>query len=848
MGVVYQARHLKLDRIVALKVIRDGRHAGMLDRQRFTREAESVARLTHPNIVEVFDLGECEGNTFIAFEYIGGGTLHATPNSPRRSPTEVARLGEQIARAVQHAHDHGVLHRDLKPGNILMASDGTPKVGDFGLAKRLDDVGASLTATGEVCGTPQYMPPELVTNPEPLYGPTVDVYGIGAILYDLLVGHPPVTGRTSAEVLAKLATAPPPSVRSACGSIPRDLAVIVDKCLDRDPARRYPTAGAVADELARFRAGEAIRARPVGRVGKAARWCRRYPTVAGLLVGLFAAFVGATAAAVGLWRSVEREQAMRVELQAAKADAEKARDEAEAAKRDAEADYREARAAITKVAKEFTREARSIDESDRVRKLAVLNQIRPLYDLLLRKLPDDPAVLLDLAEIGRTVSHLHFVVGEYDKADQQDRAIEGLLRDLVGRFPAVPDYRHKLAVFLNFRMFLLLTVGRGHETDPHFEEAERLFLGLIAEHPDDEQHAIELAHLWHNRVTVLHSRRRFDDILPLSIRAAELLDAECCRHPDSFGVWNAQASALQDVGVAYGFLGRHAAAERYFRSAVDIRAAWLPVQTARPLTRRRQEYAKVLDNYGQCLFDLGRHREAVAVFETALPHLVAVRTAFPNSPVAGMELARCHLHIGAAVHELNGAAASLPHLDKAATILEPILAADDRPFHVRLTAGALFRRRATVRERCDRPADAAADWERAGKYQQDGPEGDARYLAARAVCQLKAGRMADAEALVADARARPTRQIEADYELARYAAVQARTEADRLQDSLSILKAIDRRGYFYPRTRQASYDSCPEFDIVRPHFTPTRKPPARPVAPAGARPPAGSSQPTGGNP
>jgi WD40 repeat protein/tRNA A-37 threonylcarbamoyl transferase component Bud32 len=282
MGVVYQARHLKLNRVVALKMVLAGGHAGPEDLARFLAEAEAVAALQHPHIVQLHDFGEHEGLPFFTLEFVPGGSLAGKLNGTPLPPKEAARVVEQLARAVHYAHGKGIVHRDLKPANVLLAEGGTPKVTDFGLAKRVE-VGSGLTATGAILGTPSYMAPEQAGGHGKRVGPAADVYALGAILYECLTGRPPFRAATALDTILQVVSEEPASVRQLQPGVPADLETICHRCLQKDPSRRYASAEELAEDLRHFQAGEPIKARPVGSAERVWRWCRRNPAVAGLL-------------------------------------------------------------------------------------------------------------------------------------------------------------------------------------------------------------------------------------------------------------------------------------------------------------------------------------------------------------------------------------------------------------------------------------------------------------------------------------------------------------------------------------------------------------------------------------
>jgi serine/threonine-protein kinase len=279
MGVVYKARQKGLNRWVALKMILGGAHAGGERLARFRLEAESVARLQHPNIVQVYEVGEHDGLPFFSLEFVDGGTLDQKVHRRPQPPREAAFLTETLARAVQYAHEHGVVHRDLKPANVLLARGGEPKITDFGLAKRLEG-DSGQTQTGAVMGTPSYMAPEQARGEVRGVGPLADVYSLGAVLYELLTGRPPFQAETHAQTILQVTRDEPKAPSRWRPGVPRDLETVCLKCLHKDPTRRYPDAAALAEDLRRYLAGEPIRARPVGPLERGWRWCRRNPRLA----------------------------------------------------------------------------------------------------------------------------------------------------------------------------------------------------------------------------------------------------------------------------------------------------------------------------------------------------------------------------------------------------------------------------------------------------------------------------------------------------------------------------------------------------------------------------------------
>ena len=290
MGVVYRARQVELNRVVALKMLRTGTHATFEEQSRFRTEAESVARLQHPNIVQIFEVGDRNGQLFFSMEYVARGNLSQKFADNPLFTRAAAELLRTLAMAVEHAHQHNIIHRDLKPANVLLTEDGTPKIGDFGLAKRLEEESAH-TRTGDVMGTPSYMAPEQAVGSRDI-GPATDVYALGAILYEMLTGQAPFKGKNAWETVSQvIADSPLPPSRLR-PSVPGDLDTICLKCLEKTPTHRYASARELADELDRWLTHKPIVARRVGAGGRALRWTRRHPSLAGLISVLLTVSVG----------------------------------------------------------------------------------------------------------------------------------------------------------------------------------------------------------------------------------------------------------------------------------------------------------------------------------------------------------------------------------------------------------------------------------------------------------------------------------------------------------------------------------------------------------------------------
>src|SRR5947209_4283355 len=270
-GVVYRARQKSLNRTVALKVISLGQWASQAHLKRFRQEAEAAASLDHPSIVPIYEVGDCQGSCYFSMKFVEGGQLDEVV---KREPMPIRRAVEliaKLARTVHYAHEHGILHRDIKPGNVLLDQNGEPHLTDFGLA-RLVESESTVTRTLEVLGTPSYMAPEQALGNNAAISAITDVYGIGAVLYQLLTGHPPFAGGTTYETIKLLLDTEPRQPRLWNARIDRDVSTICLKCLEKDPKRRYSSALALAEDLERWLRHEPILARRTGLVTRSKKW------------------------------------------------------------------------------------------------------------------------------------------------------------------------------------------------------------------------------------------------------------------------------------------------------------------------------------------------------------------------------------------------------------------------------------------------------------------------------------------------------------------------------------------------------------------------------------------------
>jgi serine/threonine-protein kinase len=308
MGVVYKARQLGLNRWVALKMVLAGAHADQKHLARFQTEAQAVAGLQHPNIVQIYDVGQHKGLPYFSLEFVPGGSLADKVHRQPQPPREAAHLVETLARAVAYAHERGIIHRDLKPANILLTANGIPKITDFGLAKRLED-DSGQTQSGMLLGTPSYMSPEQARGDVREVGKAADIHALGVILYELLTGRPAFQAASRMDTLMRVSTEEAMAPSRLEPDIPHDLETICLKCLQKDPNKRYGTAGLLAEDLRRFLSGDPILARPISGPERLWRWCKRNPKLALSAATIALLLLAVTGISTGAYFRISAEKA-----------------------------------------------------------------------------------------------------------------------------------------------------------------------------------------------------------------------------------------------------------------------------------------------------------------------------------------------------------------------------------------------------------------------------------------------------------------------------------------------------------------------------------------------------------
>ncbi len=417
MGVVYKARQRGLNRLVALKMILAGAHASPHQLARFHVEAEAVATLQHPNIVQIYDVGEQDGLPFFSLEFVDGGPLDRKLGGKPLPPREAALLCASLARAMHFAHEHGILHRDLKPANVLMTADGIAKITDFGLAKRLEEDDSSQTKSGTILGTPSYMSPEQALGNIRDLSPRSDLYSLGAMLYEFITGKPPFLGPTPMDTVMKVTREEVVAPSRLQPGVPLDLETICVKCLQKEADNRYASCFELADELNRFIIGEPILARPVGSIERTVRWCKRNPkwavmwgTIAALLLVVAS---GSLYAAISIKAQKERaDENARI----AKISEERAKKNEEKAKAFGNSASKAYATLIGKVQEKLKDKPAFQDLKQQILEPA----IEGLQALIARMDDDkDPSNLRNLADAHRKMGDLYRELGQIDQAYKQ---------------------------------------------------------------------------------------------------------------------------------------------------------------------------------------------------------------------------------------------------------------------------------------------------------------------------------------------------------------------------------------------------------------------------------------------
>jgi tetratricopeptide (TPR) repeat protein/tRNA A-37 threonylcarbamoyl transferase component Bud32 len=664
MGIVFQARQTRPQRLVALKMILAGRRAGREQLLRFRSEAEVVARLQHPNIVQIHEVGEHDGRAYYAMEFVPGGSLAERLAAAPLAAPAAARLVQGLAEAVQHAHERGIVHRDLKPSNVLLLgglgspSEWVPKIADFGLAKQFEGEGgvcpwAPRTESGAILGTPGYMAPEQAGSGE--VGPAADVYALGAILYECLTSRPPFRAATVLETLEQVRSQEPVAPGRLQLGLPRDLQTICLKCLRKEPARRYVSARELADDLGRFLRGEPIRARPAGRAERLWKWARRKPALAALV-----AVSGLSLAALvaGGWVYNAR-------LRAAVAQAEAKEEEARQQHALAVNNFRAARESMDRMLERVEYPPAGVGTHSEELRGELLKEVLAFYERAHGADDPDPGVRRDMAYALARIGATQHWLGRNGPAAENFRRAIALLEGLPPEQRALPLWRDRMAECWTHLGGLAAAAGQ-------LDEAERACRQVLAIHQ-------------------------------------QLVEAD----PENPYRQNLLADAERGLGKVCQDLSRWAEAEAHYNRARDLRTRLLAAHPAYPL----DEIIRMgLGSDHVLLGHLDRltHRPAAAgaAFAKAEELLAPLVEAHPDNTHYVLSLTNLDFTWAGFLQEQGRFEAARRHAGRAVDLAEGVLRRDPHHVVARAHARESHLKRALACESLSLWAEAVPDWDR----------------------------------------------------------------------------------------------------------------------------------------
>jgi serine/threonine-protein kinase len=689
MGMAFKAWQTSLKRSVALKLLHA--HDDPVSQRRFRAEAEAAARLQHSNIVQVFEVNQHRGRPFLAMEYVAGGTLAQKLRGEPQPALEAARTVETLADAIHYAHEHGVIHRDLKPANILLTTDfprpkdesrgeledtltfppGSPssagdrgpaaglKIADFGLAKQVD-ADTAQTQTGAILGTPSYMAPEQSRGAKEV-GPETDVYALGAILYEMLTGRPPFRAGTVLETLDLVRSEEPVPPRRLVPKTPRDLETICLKCLAKDPAKRYRSACLLAEDLRRFRQGEPIAARPVGRPERAWKWAKRRPALAasGLVSGL--ALVALLVAS----------QIHNVELQGTLRQLRDQKAETDKENQKARANLRAALVAVDEMLVRVARVPLAKTPHTEVLRAELFEEALKFQQGFLNDYRGDPGLQWDIGRTLRRLGTVYRFLGRDREAEKVLREAIAIEVGLVAELPSSADRRSELGLSYDTLGKLLTEGGRTREAEETFRRALACRTELTEAHPDELLFWSDLADTYVELGVLLKRTGRVKDGGDLIAKSVPLRERAAAARPNDADARNKLADAYLDTGrvakaiaiwekltetpapaaghrarLAFAYTrlandhrqhGRPGEAEAYIHKSIDLLeglAAEYPL-----LVNYRKSLSSTYNQFGLLLIRTDRAAEGEKAFNRALELNERLVADFPDRPELQTQLA-----------------------------------------------------------------------------------------------------------------------------------------------------------------------------------------------------------------
>lgn len=633
MGVVYKARQKRLNRTVAVKMILAGQLADEDDVRRFLTEAEAAAGLDHPGIVPVYESGEIEGQQFFSMGYVEGQSLAALLAEGPLPPPHAAELLANVADAVHYAHERGVIHRDLKPGNILLDLGGHPRVTDFGLAKRVTG-DSGLTRSGQTLGTPSYMPPEQASGKLDAIGRAADVYSLGAVLYATLTGRPPFQAATPLDTILQLLDQEPVTPRQLNTGVPRDLETIALKCLEKEPHKRYPTARELSDELQRFLRGEPIEARPVGQLERGWRWCRRNPTTTSLGAAVCIALLAGTAfstyfaikanqrageaeTSAELARQAQQSEAKQLRRTVAALAAETRAKQAESRARGAETTAKnEARAAIDRFVDAVNEADLLKDARFQPLRKTLLSDALVYYQSFIDSHEHDASQRRALAGALRRVGFISAHTGSADDARAAFSRAAEMFDGLLSEQPNVDEYGNDLAKTCNDLGLLFSAAGDHSAARTQYQRAIEAEDRLVAQNPNVAEYRIDLAKHCANLANLQHRLGEQKAAQAGYQRAIEIAEKLVEENPSIGEYRSVLAKTLDNLAILERRGGDLEAARGLQERAMTIQAEL--VAAFPTVAEYRCDLAKDYQNLGDVQFDASDLDAAGASFQHAI--------------------------------------------------------------------------------------------------------------------------------------------------------------------------------------------------------------------------------------
>jgi tetratricopeptide (TPR) repeat protein len=812
MGVVYKARHLRLGRLVALKMVLAGGHAGPSELARFRTEAESVARLQHPGIVQIFEVGEHQGLPYLSLEYCSGGSVERLLNGTPLPARQAAELVERLARAMHAAHQANIIHRDLKPANILLqVAEGAldkegqdrcsslqfavgtlqaaiPKITDFGLAKRLDEAGQ--TGTGTVVGTPSYMAPEQADGKNRQLGPAVDIYALGAVLYELLTGRPPFKAATPLDTILQVVSDEPVSPSHLQPRTPRDLETICLTCLRKEPSRRYASAAALADDLGRFREDRPIAARPSGPIERAGKWARRRPTAAALAVASALAVLILTMGGVLFTRQVRAERD-RAQFERGQADiqrrlAEDQTDRADRARQEAVEGFLLAREAVDRYATRVSESLKLRQEDLRPLRKQLLETVIPFYEKLVQRDTGAEGVRAEQARAYERLAAITGEIGDKQRAVEQYQKARELFGDLATARPDAAEYQSRLGSIHNELAGLYESMGQGDKAEASFREGISVWRRLVDGHPGNPVYQVNLASLQSNLAHLYTSSQRFGlaeelmkqalvtrqrlltvtpgelafrhnlakDYINLGIfyattrrlaqaaaefqkavTTSEALDRD---YPKTAEYLHTLVVAYSNLGAVHNMQGRPDQSEACLQQVVK-RGDWL-VEQHPSVTQFAVDLANLYNNLGTA-YKEGRHKaEAPAAFRRAIALQELVSNQHPLLVKPALELAGSCCNLGHYYRDVQKPDQALPLYVKAVGLLEAIRKREPRQVKARQFLLNTHYGQAMCLTQLGRAEEACKEWEAAAALAEGPQRDDLRSELGGSLCNVGAER------------------------------------------------------------------------------------------------------------